>query len=59
MSEHSTAIKLELYGDELKLLLFALNAYKHDHPESTLLNGNMDMYHNLHDYLSDIALDRL
>ena len=52
-------IKLQLSKHELKLLLFALNAYKHDHPESTLLNDNMDSYHYLHDYLSDVALDQL
>lgn len=52
-------IKLELSKHELKLLFMALNAYKHDHPESTLLNGSMDMYYNLHDYLSDIVLDQL
>lgn len=52
-------IKLELSKHELKLLLMALNSYKLDHPESTLLQGNMDSYYDLHDYLSDVALDQL
>ena len=52
---HSTAIKLELYADELKLLLMALNSYKIEHPESTFMQ-DMDSYYLLHEYISDHAL---
>ena len=53
---HSTAIKLELYVDELKLILMALNSYKDEHPESTFMQ-DMDSYYLLHEYISNHALD--
>lgn len=56
-TEHPTAFKLELYADELKLILMALNSYKDEHPESTLLQ-DMDHYYLLHEYISDAALNQ-